>query len=460
MNYDPVDHALMIRYLDPSSSEEDRRRACEYLLHNSEARAYLLEVASQMVHLVDHHKAFVALPFPHSTSEVCPIGHLAAPPQVNELVPASQGSPVLLKFPSRRNVAAGLLLLATLIFTSALTEFRNSKPREAEVPSLQVAEYLGELTVTSGQQRIKTPFQAGLRVKAGDLLESHNWLSWAELKLDSGPTLAVLVNSKVSIRSLTKNRMEVDVISGAVRVHSAKDNPFQFVIRSERLHVTSSGSDTLVWDFSFSRALAASFAGSADVTSADGTLRAHVEPDQMASIGYDEMDFEISGHPEIVHTWSSRGMKPVELGTGIWKEPAQPGSVRLLAAPKNYSYPDGTSHQIQEVMPAVWRRPGMVRLKAGSRLIVTGKYTRQAPVSFVLRTHSDYGKLLDLFIETIKPENLAAPGEPWRVEIPVEAMKSRFKPGQDPIGSLLFNISIYTDEEVGLEVNSIELIAP
>lgn len=459
MNHDPVDYPLVIRYLDASSSEEDRRRAREHMLKNPEARAYLLEVAGQMVHLVDHEAAYAATPCEVSGNITCSLEYQPVTEDAQEEKSVAKQMPPILKYPQRLKFIAGSLMLAVLLFLMFPYIRQADVAAEAE-PSLQLSDYLGQLTVNHRHQNYKTPFRDLPPISTGDVIEAHNWLSWAEFKLDSGAILTVPVSSKIHIKSLTKDRMEVDVISGAVRIHAAKDDPFQFVIRSERLQVTTAGSDTLVWDFSFGRALAASFSGSADVTSNDGRLKAHIEHDQMATIGYDDQDFRISGHPEIVHTWTTRGMSPTELGTGIWKEPTQPENVRLLAAPKNYIYADGTSHQLQEVMAAVWRRPGFVRLSGGSRLIVSGRYTKPAPVSFVLRMHSDYGKLLDLFIKTLPPEKLAAPGEPWRVEIPVEEMQSRFKPGRDPIGSLLFNISIHSYEEIGLEVNSIELIAP
>ncbi|MFM7594243.1 MAG: hypothetical protein ACKO85_20830 [Isosphaeraceae bacterium] len=131
-----------------------------------------------------------------------------------------------------------------------------------------------------------------------------------------------------------------------------------------------------------------------------------------------------------------------------------------LTSPKTYSINDYKPHQIEEVMVAVWRWPGMVALKPGSRLIVTGKYQKASPITFSLRTHSDYGKFLDLFNKTVLPMQLAAPGQIWRVEIPVEEMQPIFRPGQNPLGALLFNISIYTNEPAGLEVNSIELKPP
>jgi hypothetical protein len=216
----------------------------------------------------------------------------------------------------------------------------------------------------------------------------------------------------------------------------------------------------LVWDFNFTSAFAACFRGSADVASVDETQKVQVKPGWMASTEYQNKELLLIPHPEIIHQWSTLGMKPIELGTGTWKNAERPDEVKLLAGPKMYVYPDGTAHQMQEVLLAVWRKPGIVRLKGGSRLIVSGRYSKKSPVSFALRTHSDLGKLLDVFVKTERPENLAEPDQNWRVEIPVEEMKSIFKSNQNSLGSHLFNISVFTDEDVGLEINSVELIAP
>lgn len=461
MNLDPHEYQLVVRYLDDSASDEDRRHARELLLRSPEARAYLLEVASQMVHLSDHFSAYLVMPEDDSDTISC---RMETRPDDN---PANADAHAIKKswlagfnnWTHLRSLAASLLLIAVLLF-SVFAFYRSPVGSVAPETVLQISDYLGQLTINHREENFKSPFGDQIRIAAGDTIESHNWLSWGELKLDSGAIVTIPVNSKILVKTLTQERMELDVIQGAVRVKSASNDPFQFVLRSERLHVTTSGSETLLWDYSFGGALAACFEGTAEVTSIDETQKVQVNPGWMATTEYQNTELRLSLHPKIVHNWSTQGMKPNELGTGIWKNAEQPGVVKLLAAHKMYIYPDGAPHEIQEVLLAVWRKPGMVRLKAGSRLIVTGRYTKKSPVSFALRTHSDYGKLLDLFIKTKAPETLAEPGKTWRVEIPVEEMKSTFRPDQNPLGSLLFNISVFTNDEVGLEVNSVELKAP
>lgn len=458
MERDPVDYELIIRYLDNSASDEELEKARELLLNSREARAYLTEVAAQMVHMIDRHKAYVELPDYLSKPLVCPLDLKTSKPSAKNVANAhskwtklvtSQGS--LLAF------ASSLLIVASLL-VSNFGVSRKSSTGVASMPSLQISDYLGEVMVSKDSVGFHSPFRENPRISAGDIVQSNSWLSWAELRLDSGATLTVLVNSRIRIKSLTKDRMELEIYEGAVRIKSAQDDPFEFLIHSGRLQVATSGSDTLVWDHNFVSALVASFSGTAEVSSVDGKKKALVEAGLMASINYGDEEFQIGPHPMIVHRWTSNGMTPLGLGTGIWKDPEQPGLVKLHASPKSYVYPDGKLHQIQEIMTAVWRSPDMVRLKSGSRLIVTGRNTKQSPITFSLRTHSEYGKLLDVFAKTIPVENLPAPGETWRVEIPVEEMESTYRPNQNSNGALLFNISVFSSEDIGLEVNSIDLI--
>jgi hypothetical protein len=460
MNPDPFDYDLVIRYLDDSASEDDRRQARELLLSNPEARAYLLEVAGQMVHLKDQYSAYLNTAEEDLDTLPCQL-----PPQPSQLVEARKqpvGRHLKLMFNKvdrLRLFAGSLLFIAVMAFTVFAFLNDSGKIRKLEI-SLQVVDHLGLMSINHQGKDFKPPFSENLRLSAGDTIETQNWLSWAELKLDSGAILTVPVNSKIHIRALTQDRMELDVISGGVRIKSPQNDPLHFVIRSERLHVNTSGSEILVWDINFNSALAACFRGSADAASVDESQQVQVKPGWMASTEYQDKELVLIPHPEIVHQWSTLGMKPIELGTGTWKNAERPDEVKLLAGPKMYVYPDGTAHQMQEVLLAVWRKPGIVRLKGGSRLIVSGRYSKKSPVSFALRTHSDLGKLLDVFVKTERPENLAEPDQTWRVEIPVEEMKSIFKSNQDSLGSHLFNISVFTDEDVGLEINSVELIAP
>ena len=63
-------------------------------------------------------------------------------------------------------------------------------------------------------------------------------------------------------------------------------------------------------------------------------------------------------------------------------------------------------------------------------------------------------------MKTFAPEKLAAAGETWRVDIPVDEMQPTFRPSNRPEGSLVFNLSAHTFEKNGLEVHSIDLIPP
>jgi anti-sigma factor RsiW len=83
MNPDPFDYDLVIRYLDDSASEDDRRQARELLLSNPEARAYLLEVAGQMVHLKDQYSAYLNTAEEDLDTLPCQL-----PPQPSQLVEA------------------------------------------------------------------------------------------------------------------------------------------------------------------------------------------------------------------------------------------------------------------------------------------------------------------------------------------------------------------------------------
>lgn len=458
MNPDLIEEELLIRYLDSSATDEDRRRALKLLLSSPQARARLVDLAGEMVNLTDHQKAYAEPNTDHLEETTCTLES----PSFSRAIQEEKIARLPGRWPgllTRRRFAASLLLMAalllgTIIFLSDVTLGLRSEP------SMQLADYLGQLTIHHGDRDFKSPFRDLPRLTAGDMVESQNFLSWAEFKLDSSAILTVPVSSKIRIRSLSKERMELDVISGAVRVKSAPDDPFQFVIRSERFHVTTAGSEALVFDYSFSTGMIASFAGTVQVASHDQSQQVQVSPGWMASIAYNDSQLRLTPHPELVDHWSTLGMKPTELGTGMWKNATEPDQVKLLAAPKMYLNPDGTPHQIQEILLAVWRRPGTVTVKGGSRLIVTGRTAKPGPVSFTLRTHSDYGKLLDVFMKTIEPQSLAAPGTAWRVEIPVEEMSSTFRPGLNPLGSILFNISVFTNEEAGLEVSSVELKPP
>ena len=452
MKPDPTDQELVLRYLDDSSTEEESRQERQRLLESPEARALLMELSGQIIYMIDRQNAYAQLPEGLPDRLACPL-EVPAEGSAQPVRASSYLSPKRLLL-----VAASLLLAATFSFLTISRLLTRQAPMP-QAPSMAVSEYMGDVTVSRGAENFKLPFREPNRISAGDIVETNNWLSWVELKLDSGTSLTVLVNSKIRIKSFTKERMELEIFGGGVHLKSAKNDPTQFLIHSDRLHVATAESDILMFNWTMVRAVAGCYSGSAEVSSGDQTQKVVVEPGWMASIQYDEA-FRVSRHPDPTYAWSSQDMTPVELGTGLWKKADKPGQVKLLAAPKTYSYPNGEMIAIDEILAAVWRRSGMCLVKPGSRLVFTGRYTKPGPVTFALRTHSEYGKLQDIFVKTFAPEKLAAAGETWRVEIPVDQMEPSFKPGTRPDGSLVFNISAHTVEKIGLEVHSIDLIPP
>lgn len=476
MSADPVKYDLVIRYLDPYASEEDLQQARELLLKSPEARSFLLEVTRQMVFLQNRVEDSLELSFLSDKLGEFASCHLPLQPSSVDTASSSQVSagsnqiPIWIRpFKTGSRVArySALFLIAlTLFFAGNLFDQNRQKPilqggleATASDGILKITDYLAEVSINNGNQLLKSPFNDPPLIRENDLIQTPSWFSWIELKMKSGTSLTVLASSRVKIRSLTKERLSLDVLEGAVRIKSAKDDPMEFLIESERLKTKSVGADMLVWDFNFNPAMGACFAGKIDVESKDGTQKVVVEGGLRGIIDYDT-DLSIIPLPKINDSWTSQGMISQELGNGIWNDSDEPGKVKLLTSPKSYLLPDGSLQQINEILVATWRKPGMVSVKAGSRLIISGKVTRKGPVTFSLRTHSEYGKLLDVFVKTIPADQLPEPGQEWHVDIPVETMSGTYKPGQSLVGSLLFNIGVYTLDDIGLEVHSIDLKPP
>ena len=461
MKPDLTDYELVLRYLEDSSTEEERRQERELLLKSPEARAILMELTGQIVFMIDRQNAFAELPDQLPETLSCLLDGTDDDLLDDDEVDAGPGFWARLwQRPARlAALAASLLIVATLAF-STVRLLQKSGDTAQQSPFLLVSDQMGDVTVSRGGRNFKSPFRELHRIRAGDIIETNNWLSWAELRLDSGTSITVLVNSKIWIKSFTKDRMEVEIFGGGVHIKSAKNDPTRFLIHSDRLHVATAESDMLIFNWTMVRAVAGCYAGSAEVSSGDETQKVVVEPGWMASIHYDDAAFRVSRHPAPTYDWSTRDMSQAELGTGLWQKADQPGQVKLLAAPKTYNYPNGDILQIDEILTAVWRGSGRCLVNPGSRLVVTGRYAKPGPVSFALRTHSEYGKLQDIFVKTFAPEKLAAAGETWRVDIPVDEMQPTFRPSNRPEGSLVFNLSAHTFEKNGLEVHSIDLIPP
>jgi hypothetical protein len=476
MSSDPVKYDLVIRYLDPYASEEDLQQARELLLNSPEARSFLLEVTRQMVFLQNRVEDSLELSFLGDTLGEFTNCHLRLQPSSVDTASSTQVSAASNQIPiwirpfktgSRvARYAALFPIILTLILAGNLFYQNRQKPilqggleATASDGILKITDYLAEVTIINGDQSVKSPFNDLPLIRENDVIQTPSWFSWIEFKTKSGTSLTVLASSRVKIRSLTKERISLDVFEGAVRIKSAKDDPMEFYIESERLKTTSVGADMLVWDFDFFPAMGACFAGNIDVESKDGTQKVVVEGGFRGIFDYDT-DLSIIPLPKINDSWTSQGMISQELGNGLWNDSNEPGKVKLLTSPKSYLLPDGSLQQINEILIAVWRKPDMVSVKDGSHLIISGKVTRKGPVSFSLRTHSEYGKLLDVFVKTIPADELPEPGQEWHVKIPVETMTGTYKPGQSVVGSFLFNIGVYTLDEIGLEVQSIDFKPP
>lgn len=162
-----------------------------------------------------------------------------------------------------------------------------------------------------------------------------------------------MFSSKIRVESLKRNWIEIELYGGAARTKSAKEDPIEFLIHSDRIHVATTNSNILIQNYLAASAVADSYAGEAEVASGEEKRKVVVEPGEMASIHHDDADFRVSRHPAPTHGWSSREMKPKELGTGVWNKLDQPGKVELLTAPKTYDYPNGQTLLIDEISIAV-----------------------------------------------------------------------------------------------------------
>jgi ferric-dicitrate binding protein FerR (iron transport regulator) len=364
----------------------------------------------------------------------------------------------------RSKAALALTLAAcTLLTASAMTwtVLASMRPSRSVMGTIKHAHGLLDLRGHSGDP--VTRIENVQQLYAGDILESKSCDSW--LELDIAPQSQLTLASHSSVRMLQPtgaDSQDYELLRGGLWVDTQMDKgkkvriitPTATIEAAEStFNVRVTETETALWVHR----------GQATVRQAkDGqsaTLQAGIEL---------SMSLENSGALSIkpqaspTHSWSLQWPIDHRYAYGrVLNEPNdQP---KLKAMPMLWPIPNRDPLLLHVAAIGAWKSsPKPIVILEGSVLRFQGRTQSPHAVRFGFSTQKVQGVFGGKFELDIQPESLAAPGQRWQVDLPLDRFRALYPQLNDSSSGLQL-IDVYAltvHDDVGLEILGVELIEP
>ena len=444
MNPNDAPRELLLRYLDGRLTSEERLRVAELLRTDSQARAFLREVAEQAVMVADLEQIALARQEELHSRPVSPAV------QGHKIVPV--------RFRSWRwGVAAAVMLTLLAVFAYQLVPaFKPGMVRVSKVTGS--SQFFGS---KGKSENMLTP---GASLGAGDTLETRSCDAWIELKLRDGSTITIAGHSTLRILEAQHGTKRFELLQGSLWGTPARGSAVEAVlIQTPAVAAEMQGAQ---FDIQASPA-------ETMVRVNDGTARIRQNWDgravevpkghQVAASLSRKDSLSVTPQPGPVNSWTCDLRQVPEVILGKWLPSNGNERGRLGAEPLLWPTSNRNSVMLYAVALAAWKtseRP--VLLQSGSRVRFRGRTERAHPVRFGFSAQKMRGVFAGKFEVDVPPALLRPAGETWEVELPL----ANFRPLQpqlyaSPEGLELTDVYALTiQEDAGLEINGLELRPP
>ena len=441
MNPNQSDHELLVRYLDGKATSNERQQVAELLRTSAEAREFLREVAEQSVMVADLERVARA--------------------RQGDLEPraARMAAPRPALFPSRfRPWQWGLATAASIMLLAAAIQLLASgKP------------WIGKITWASGSGhvfgsngRLENALPAGMRLGAGDTLETRSCDTLVSLELRDRSGLKIIGKSALRILQGTSDSMRFELVTGqlwatpatlpASRALSIQTPTLVVEADNAQFYLQTTATETTV---RVNR-------GSARVRQIlDGGVVEVPAGHQVAASLSRPRPLAVLARPQPANSWAcDLGSIPDDV-LGRWLPSNGTGRTCLGTLPLLWPLPNQKSVMLYVAGLSVLsnsERP--ILLGPGSRLVFRCRTSRLHTVRFGFTSQKTNGVFAGKFEMDVQPEALGPAGETWEVKLPV----SEFRPLQPelsdtPAGLELAGLYALTIlEDAGLEIHAIELL--
>lgn len=306
--------------------------------------------------------------------------------------------------------------------------------------------------------------RAGASLGAGDALETRSCDVWTELQLRDGASLTVAGHSTLRILNAEPGETRVKLLQGNLWLNSVESAaPERGVIETPIATVFSRDAQLNIQTTEGEMILRVN-QGPARVIRIVDRSRVDIPAAHQVSVSLgSKAPLAAVPQPKPINHWSCDLAQVPEVILGRWLPLSGARWARLGAEPLLWPVENGDSVMLYAVALAAWKMsPRPVVLESGARFRFRGQTARRQTVRFGFSTQKMQGVFSGKFEVDVPTELLAAPGEPWEVELRLED----FRPLHPQLASTLDGLEL-TDvyaltirEDAGLEIHHIELLAP
>lgn len=427
---------LIHRYLDNDCTPEEIRSLNALLAESQQARTLLLDISEQAI----------------AAGDMLSVSKIA-----KRQIDFAGSRP-------RSKAALALTLAAcTLIVASAMTwtVLASIRPTRAVMGTIKHAHGLLDLRGHSGEPVSR--IEDGQQLYAGDILECKSCDSWLEMNIAAESQLTLASHSSVRMLQPTGSvSQDYELLRGGLWVNTQMDKgkkvriitPTATIEASEStFNVRVTETETALWVHR----------GQATVRQAkDGqsaTLQAGIEL---------SMSLENSGALSIkpqaspTHSWSLQW--PMDQRYAYGRVLNEPGDKpKLKAMPMLWPIPNRDPLLLHVAAIGAWKSsPKPIVILEESVLRFQGRTQSPHAVRFGFSTQKLQGVFGGKFELDIGPERLAAPGQLWQVDLPLDRFRALYPQLNDSsTGLQLIDVYALTvQDDVGLEILGVELIEP
>ena len=414
---------FLLRYLDGSLDPSDQTKVAELLRGDTDARAFLREVAEQAVVVADVER----------------IGQ-------HKPQPARVVAPVFR--PWKWAVAAAAAFVLLVAFVIATTPARHVA---------EVSDILGPFQYIAADGKVQDEVKVGTVLKVGDTIRTRSSSTWVKLTLNDGSVITIAGRSRLRLLNL-KARRGFQLAYGnlwATVAQRAGAKPVSIQTPTATVDVATAQFDL---EANSTTSIVRVNDGSANIVRLADGQTADVAADHQAVVSISRnQPFTAARQPEPVNGWNCSLLAGRGAVFGKILPPTAEGGSRLGAIPlligkKTTIYVANFSVQCSGSPP--------VLIESGSRVRIRGTTRTESPVYFGITTQRIKGVFFGKYTAKVRAGALDQAGEPWEVEVPL----SQFKPETkhlpaSPAGMELTDIWVVcSDESAELEIHRVEFL--
>ena len=414
---------LLLRYLDGSLDPSDQAKVAELLRGDTDARAFLREVAEQAVVVADVERI-----------------------EQHKPQPARVVAPVFR--PWKWAVAAAAAFVLLVAFVIATTPARHVA---------EVSDILGPFQYIAADGKVQDEVKVGTVLKVGDTIRTRSSSTWVKLTLNDGSVITIAGRSRLRLLNL-KARRGFQLAYGnlwATVAQRAGAKPVSIQTPTATVDVATAQFDL---EANSTTSIVRVNDGSVNVVRLADGQTADVAADHQAVVSISRSQpFTAARQPEPVNEWNcsllaGRGAVFGKILPPTAEGRSRLGAIPLLIGKKTTIYVANFSVQCSGSPP--------VLIESGSRVRIRGTTRTESPVYFGITTQRIKGVFFGKYTAKVRAGALGQAGEPWQVEVPL----SQFKPETEhlpgsPAGMDLEDIWIVSPEESAeLEIHRVEFL--